>query len=238
MRPTRLLAAALTAIALAATAAPAHAQGSLLKRLKDDAKKRASAAATQAGTKVVEHTGAATDTVLQKGVDGVDSASGRTTDRFAATLGRAQTRLPGFLGGRKPGAVPNGTPLAPEPPHATTPGTTAPTPPDRAVLTDVSLDATADTLVGGSLPYLRDAAKVLADDGGAWTLEVTVAPAAMPNAARDRARAARRAEAVRAALVAAGVSAGRLTAVGRVAAAGDSAAVVIARSTRAATSAR
>jgi hypothetical protein len=72
-----------------------------------------------------------------------------------------------------------------------------------------------DTLDVLAVSYLRQMATGLGGLGGSWTVQAILPPGSDP--ARLRARAERRATAVRAVLVGAGIPAARVTAVGRIA---------------------
>jgi hypothetical protein len=85
----------------------------------------------------------------------------------------------------------------------------------RIPLMGVAFAANADTLDVAAVAYLREFARGLPALGAGWTVQAILVPSSDP--ARDRARAERRAAAVRAALVGAGADPARIAARGRVA---------------------
>jgi hypothetical protein len=207
LRPSVLI-----AVALLGAATPAYAQGGLLKRVKDTAKQRAATAAAQAATAVVQKSGDVTDSTLQPGVAVVDSAAGRATGAVSSLVGRVQGRLPGAIGGRERTSAPESAAPRSASAAAREGGATL----ERVPLTGVVFVGPDDALAPAATAYLREVVRGLATSAATWTVTAVVPPAG--DTTRDQARAARRAAAVKAVLVAAGLPAARLTTAGRVAA--------------------
>jgi outer membrane protein OmpA-like peptidoglycan-associated protein len=198
------VAVALTAFLLAPTAA--DAQGGLLRRLRPGAAR-------------------ADSTLPADSAQAADSAGrlgrlARTARRHApgvggVVLGAAGVMAPPGMGAAVSQAASQLAARGGEAPAASDLPGAASEDEVRIPLHGVVFAAGSDTLEVSTRAYLRGFASTLASLGEGWTVQAYLAPTGDP--ARDRARADRRAEVVRAALVAAGASGGRMSARGRVA---------------------
>jgi len=192
----RHLLLAICTVAVACAAAPATAQGqSILKRVRDQAAKRVAEGRAKIDSTVMKTTGTAVDSAVSKTNRGADAAAGRVTNVANGALAATERGVAKAFGGS-----------APKDDLATRLAA------GRVVLDDVRFVAGADQLDPSSDATLKSLASALVSTTGTFLIEGHTD--ASVDAALAQPLSQQRASAVKSRLVAGGVPAERLLAVG------------------------
>ena len=194
---------ALTALALAATsslAVPARADAQQLwKKIKDQTERKLEARKAKVDSATVARVGRTVDSTLERTGRAVDTAVSRTTGAADAAVdktGRVVSLAAGALAGKDDEEEKLAADLAD----------------GRAVLPGIRFEGTSERLAATSEPHLERLAKLLKAHPGSFVIEGHADDGG--NATADLALSEKRAAAVKARLVAAGVPAERLFAMG------------------------
>ena len=194
---------ALIALALAATASlavPARGDAQQLwKKIKDQTEKKLEARKARADSATVARVGQTVDSTLEKTGRGVDTAVSKATGAADAAVDRA-SRVVSSAAGALAGKDDEEEKLA------------ADLADGLAVLPEIRFEGTSERLAATSEPHLARLAKLLEAQPGTFVIEGHVDDGG--NATADLALSEKRAAAVKARLVAAGVPAERLFAMG------------------------
>ena len=192
----------IVALALAAglgqLAVPANANAQILKKIREQVEKKVEASKARADSAAVARAGRTVDSTLAKTGRVVDSAVSKTAgvaDAVVTRTGEIVSSAAGALSGAEEEER-----LAAELETG------------RLVLAEVRFVGTTDEIADGSEPHLERLAKVLREKSATVVIEGHVDDGG--NAAADQALSEKRAAAVKARLVAAGVPAERLFAMG------------------------
>lgn len=185
------------AVAAGQLATPAHAGAQVLKKIRDQVGQKVEAAKARADSAAVARAGRTVDSTLAKTGRAVDTAVSKTAGAADAVVDKTRAIVSSAAGAL--GAADDDEKLAAE--LAT----------GRVVL-EVLFVGTTDELADGSEPQLERLARLLEEQSATFLIEGHVDDAG--NAAANQALSEKRSAAVKARLVAAGVPAERLFAIG------------------------
>ena len=194
MRSIVLLALAVGAGQLAPT--PAHAQ--LLKKIRNQVEQRVEAAKARADSAALARASQTVDSTLAKTERGVDTVVSKTAGVADAVVGKTEELVSSAAGALS--GTGDDKKLAAELETG------------RVVLAEVRFVGATDQMEDSSEPYLERLAKLLAQQSGTFLIEGHVGD--VGSAAANHALSEKRSAAVKARLVAAGVPAERLFAMG------------------------
>jgi outer membrane protein OmpA-like peptidoglycan-associated protein len=192
--PNALVAMAAIVIPLAQLAVPAQADAQLLKKIRDQVAQKVEASKARADSAAVARAGQVTDSTLAKATRGVDTAVSKTAGVADAVIDKTGEIVSSALGST------GDQQLASELETG------------RVVLAEVRFVGTTDQLDGASEPQLERLAKLLKQQSATFVIEGHVDDGG--TVAANHALSEKRSAAVKARLVAAGVPAERLFAMG------------------------
>lgn len=179
-------------------ALPAHAHGQLLKKIRNQVEQKVEAAKARADSAAVARAGQTVDSTLAKTERGVDTVVSKTAAVADAVVDKTRD-IVSSAAGTLSGTGDDGK-LAAELETG------------RVVLTEVRFVGATDQLDDASEPYLQRLAKLLEQQPATFLIEGHVGD--VGSAAANQALSEKRSAAVKARLVAAGVPAERLFAMG------------------------
>lgn len=179
-------------------AAPTHADAQVLKKIRDQVGQKVEAAKARADSAAVARAGRTMDSTLAKTARAVDTAVSKTAGVADAVVDKTQAIVSSAAGALS--ATDDNERLAAELETG------------RVVLAEVHFVGTTDQLADASEPQLERLAKLLEKQSATFLIEGHVDDGG--NAAANQALAEKRSAAVKARLVAAGVPAERLFAMG------------------------
>lgn len=183
-----------------ALAAPAGVEGQILKKIKEEAERRLEARKAKADSAAMARVAQTVDSTLEKTGRGVGTVVGKAAEVAEAAVARTEQGV-ADAASRLKGGDSDVDKLAAD----LTAG--------RATLPEIRFDGSTDQLATGSAPHINRLAKLLESQPGAFLIEGHVDATA--DAAADQALSEKRAAAVKAQLVAAGIPATRLFVMGR-----------------------
>jgi outer membrane protein OmpA-like peptidoglycan-associated protein len=192
--PNALVAMAAMVIPLAQLALPAHADAQLLKKIRDQVAQKVDASKARADSAAVARAGQITDSTLAKAARGVDTAVSKTAGVADAVVAKTGDLVSSALRGGADEKL------------------AADLETGRVVLAEVRFVGATDQLDGASEPQLEHLAKLLKEQSATFLIEGHVDDGG--NVAANQALSEKRSAAVKARLVAAGVPAERLFAMG------------------------
>lgn len=192
--PNALVAMAAIVIPFAQLAVPAHADAQILKKIRDQVEKKFEASKAKADSAAVARAGEITDSTLAKAVRGVDTAVSKTAGVADAVVAKTGEIVSSALGSTADEKL------------------AADLETGRAVLAEVRFVGATDQLDGASEPQLERLARLLKEQSSIFLIEGHVDDGG--SAAANQALSEKRSAAVKARLVAAGVPAERLFAMG------------------------
>ena len=185
-------------IILLVAAAPHHADGQIWKKIKEAAKAKVEAEKTKAATHVVEAAGTVVDSTLEKSGRGVDSAVSKASTVADTAMNATERGVKGVVGGVV-GAF-KGDGLQQDLAKG------------RAVVAGIRFAPGSDEIMSSSTSMTTRLAKAILATPGTFLVESHTA--ATNDATADQALTDRRATAVKTRLIAEGVPAARLFAMG------------------------
>ena len=192
--PNALVAMAAIVIAFAQLAAPAHADAQILKKIRDQVEKKFEASKARADSAAVARAGQITDSTLAKAVRGVDTVVSKTAAAADAVVDKTEDVVSGALGSTAHEKL------------------AADLETGRVVLEEVRFVGATDQLDAASDSQLERLAKLLKEQSATFLIEGHVDDGG--SAASNQALSEKRSAAIKARLVAGGVPAERLFAMG------------------------
>ena len=199
MHRSTLVLAALALGAVAQLATPRSAGAQLWKKIAEQAEKKVEARKAKADSAILARAGQTVDSTLEKTGRGVDTVVSKAAGFAEAAVAKTEHTVvsaAGVLRGDDPAAEKLAADLGA----------------GRAVLPELRFEGSTDQLASSSAAHLDRLARILKGTSGSFLIEGHVDDGG--NAAADRALSETRAAAVKARLVAGGVAAERLFAMG------------------------